>query len=107
MDTSLITTPQELGKILKAEFKKLGIIISTRYIKTVRGLDGSWYEITTFVSGHIIPNDLRREFVCLNYDKPFEELNISQPDDIRFGNIEAKSVALHGRDWKKWLETRS
>lgn len=107
MDTKEITTPQALGKALKAEFKKMGIDILTTYKKTVRGLDGSWYEISTFRSGHIIPNELRREFVCLNYNKPFEELNVSSPENIRFGNVESQRVALHGRDWKKWLETRS
>lgn len=106
MDTTGITTPQQLGKALKAEFAKLGIEIKTRYIKTVRGLDGSWYEISSFRSGHIIPNDLRKEFASLNYGKPFEELGVLNPDNVDYGNTKPQSVALFGRQWKKWLEGR-
>ena len=47
-----ITTPVQLGKSLKTVFKnKYGIEITTRYIKTVRGLDNSYYEISSFQSG--------------------------------------------------------
>ena len=106
MDITTIDTPQKLGKALKNEFAKLGIEIKTRYIKTVRGLEGSWYEISTFRTGHIIPNELRKEFVCLNYGKPFEELNVNNPNDISYGNTNSQTVSLHGRQWKKWLEGR-
>ena len=101
-----IQTPRQLGDALKREFQKIGVEIKTRYIKTVRGLDGSWFEITTFKSGHIIPNELRKEFVSLNYDKPFAELQIANPDNIHYGNTQSQKVALHGKLWKKWLSTR-
>lgn len=106
MDVSNITTPQELGKVLKAEFKKLGIEIRTRYIKTVRGLEGSYYEISTYRTGDIIPNDFRKQFVSLTYGKPFEEMNVSSPDNIHYGNTGSQRAALHGRNWKKWLSER-
>lgn len=106
MDVSNINTPQELGKALKAEFKKMGIDIRTTYKKTVRGLDGSWYEISTFRSGHIIPNDFRKQSVSLIYGKPFEEMGVRNPDDIHFGNTEAHRVSMFGRLWKKWLAER-
>lgn len=105
MEQTEITTPRQLGDALKKEFKKYGIDIVTRYIKTVRGLDNSWYEISTFKSNHIIPNELRKTFVSLNYDKPFQELNIINKEDIHYGNTQSQRVALYGRDWKKWLST--
>ncbi len=104
MDINAIDTPQKLGKALKEEFAKLGIEIRTRNIKSVRGLEGSWYEISTHRTGHIIPNELRKEFVSLNYKKPFEELNVLTPDNINYGNVQAQSVAMFGRDWKNWLQ---
>lgn len=105
MNTSEITTPQQLGKVLKQHFSKIGIEIRTRYIKTVRGLEGSWFEITSFKSGDIIPNELRKQFVCLQYEKDLKDLNILNVNDICYGNVQPNRVALHGRDWKKWLES--
>lgn len=104
MDTSQLTTPQLLGKALKCEFKKRGIDIQTRYIKTVRELDNSWYEISTFKSNQIIPNELRKEILTLSYDKTLEEMKISNVDNISYGNVQSQRIAVYGRDWKKWLE---
>lgn len=106
MNTTDITTPQILGKTLKDVFKeKYGIDIRTRYIKTVRGLDGSYYEIWTHRSGHIIPNELRKLFASMFYGKPFEELGVSNPDNVEYGNFKSQSVAMYGKFWKKWLES--
>ena len=106
MNTADITTPQQLGKVLKDIFKeKFGIEIRTRYIKTVRGLDYSWYEISTFRTGQaIFPNDFRKRCVELNYNKPFSECNVQNPDDISYGNTQKHCVALHGKRWKQWID---
>ena len=107
MDASTITTPQQLGKVLKDIFKKRGIDIRTRYIKTVRGLEGSWYEVTTFHSQHIIPNDIRQRSVELNYEKPLAECNISNVDNVNYGNTNSQKIAMHGRKWKQWIKEQS
>ena len=102
--TDNITTPLQLGKTLKAVFKnRYGIDINTRYIKTVRGLDGSYYEIDTFRNDSVFPNDVRAELLELSYGKPLLELNITHPHDIHYGSVSSKRIALYGKDWKKWL----
>ena len=91
-----IDNPRALGTALKKVFKNdYGIDIDTRYIKTVRGLDGSWYEISTFKSGHIIPNEVRKEMLELSYGKPLSEMGIRNPNDIHYGNVGSKIGRAH------------
>lgn len=105
METSNITTPAQLGNTLKKLFKeKYGVEISSRYVKTVRGLEGSYYEISTFRSGHTIPNEVRKELLEISRGKPIEELGVQNPNDIYYGTIRNQNIAVYGRDWKKWLE---
>lgn len=100
-----INTPQKLGKTLKNIFKdKYGITIKTRYIKTVRGLDGSPYEISTFKTKEPIPNNLRKRFVELTYNKPIEELNVRNESDINYGNTNEFRVSMSGSKWKEWIK---
>lgn len=106
MQTNHIDTPQKLGSTLKKVFAKLGIEISNRYIKTVRGLEGSYYEISTFRSKAVIPNDIRKQLLELAYGKPLEQTGVQTPDDINYGNILSQRIAVFGRDWKKWLESQ-
>lgn len=103
-----IETPRALGTSLKQYFKKTyGIDIDTRYIKTVRGLDGSWYEISTFGSGKEIPNEVRKEMLELSYGKPITELGVSNPDNIGYGNVTSQMVSAYGRHWKEWLKSKN
>ena len=102
-----ITTPQGLGSALKKYFKeKHGIDIKTRYIKTVRGLDRSYYEISTFRSNQIIPNEVRKELVELSYGKPLSELGVHNPEDISYGNMRNQSCTVFGGMWKQWLASK-
>lgn len=103
-----ISTPQELGKALKKVFKeKYNIDIKTRFVKTVRGLDRSYYEISTYSSNQIIPNEIRKEILELNSGKTLSELNIQNQNDISYGNISSKNIAVYGIIWKKWLDIHS
>ena len=100
-----INTPKELGAALKRIFKnKYGVTIKARYIKTVRGLEGSPYQISSFDSGQSIPNDLRKRFVEIAYSKPFDELNVRTPNNVNYGNISEFRVSLKGNQWKKWID---
>ncbi len=98
-----IETPQQLGKALKDYFKSnFNIEIRTRYIKTVRGLINSWYEISTFRTNSIIPNDFRKEIV--NMFLP--DAKISNLDDINYGNIGRQSVSVYGKHWIEFLNKK-
>ncbi len=100
METN-INTPQELGKALKSYFKtKYGIEIRTRYIKTVRGLSGSWYEISSYWSKQIIPNEFRAKALAF-----IPNATASNPNDIHYGNIGSQSVCLYGRQWIEFLKS--
>ncbi len=102
-----IDNPRALGTALKKVFKKdYNIDIDTRYVKTVRGLDGSWYEISTFSSGDIIPNEVRKELLELSYGKTLSELAVSNPDNISYGNTREKSLSVYGKHWKEWLKNK-
>lgn len=100
-----IETPQVLGFELKQFFKKkYGIEIRTRYIKTVRGLDNSWYEISTFrTGGDIIPNEVRKEILEISSGKMLAELKVQDPDDISYGNVRDKMISALGKAWKIFL----
>jgi len=99
-----IETPQQLGSALKAYFKKkYNLDILTRYIKTVRGLDGSWYEISSFRSGQIIPNEVRLEI--LRRFRP-DAVPASGLEDIHYGNISSQRISLYGREWKEFLQAQ-
>ena len=100
-----IDTPKELGATLKRIFKnKYGVTIKARYIKTVRGLEGSPYQISSFESGQSIPNDLRKRFVEIAYSKTFDELNVRTPSNVNYGNISEFRVSLSGKQWIKWID---
>lgn len=102
-----VETPRALGTALKRYFKdKYGIDIETRYVKTVRGLDDSWYEISTFSSGHIIPNEVRKELLELSHGKPISELGVQNPNDIYYGNIRGERLSVYGKHWKEWLKSK-
>lgn len=104
---SEIDNPRALGTALKRVFKnEYKVDIDTRYIKTVRGLDASWYEISTFNSGHVIPNEVRKQIVEMTYGKPLSELNVSNHEDISYGNVRSQSVSALGKHWKEWLKTK-
>lgn len=96
-------TPAKLGTTLKKLFKtKWKLDIGTRYIKTVRGLDGSWYEISTFNSKQEIPNEIRKQALILQRGE--KALNdVRNPNDIVYGNIEKFRIAIYGKDWKKFI----
>lgn len=109
-----ITTPQQLGTALKKWFKEKGITVkSTRYIKTVKGLDGSYYEVCTGkwedgkgLVGDVIPNDIRKKCVLMVYGKKeseFDSMNIKTPDNITYGNITPYRISMAGRLWKKLI----
>jgi hypothetical protein len=100
-----IDTPKELGAVLKRIFKnKYGVTITARYIKTVRGLEGSPYQISSFDSSQSIPNDLRKRFVEIAYSKTFDELNVRTPSNVNYGNISEFRVSLSGKQWIKWID---
>jgi hypothetical protein len=100
-----IETPRELGTALKRIFKdKYGVTISPRYIKTVRGLDGSPYEVSTYRSGDIIPNEIRKKAVELTYGKPIEETGVKDINNISYGNSTSNRVSMTGKAWKQWLK---
>lgn len=109
VDVTAINDPKSLGTALKNVFKSLyNIKIDTRYVKTVRGLEGSWYEISTFKSGDIIPNEVRKELLEITHPgKTLTDLNISNVNDIYYGNIRGERLAVYGRDWKTWLATKN
>jgi hypothetical protein len=101
-------TPKMLGNELKRIFKdKYSLNISTRYIKTTRSLDNSWYEISTWKTGTTIPNHLRKRFVELTYNIPISELNIGNLNAISYGNVSAHTISMYGKDWKKWINEQS
>jgi len=103
-----IDNPRALGTALKQYFKKTyDIDIDTRYIKTVRGLDRSWYEISTFSSKQIIPNEVRKELLVLSYGKTLSELNVGNPDDISYGNVRGQMMSVYGIHWKEWLKSKN
>lgn len=105
MHPSEINDPKTLGNVLKDIFKtKYGIDIRTRYIKTVRGLEGSWYEVSTFRTNQIIPNSIRKNAVELITDKPIAETGVLNTENISYGTINSQRVSIYGRLWKKWLE---
>lgn len=97
-----IETAVQLGKALKDYFKnRFGITIKTRYIKTVRGLEGSWYEISTFRTGFSFTNDFRKEIMS----KFLPEAKVLNEENIHYGNIGSQSISLYGRQWIELLKT--
>lgn len=102
MNYDEIKEPKELGQALKDFFKKkYGIKLSrTRYIKTVRGLMYSWYEISTFRDGIIIPNEFRKKVIEII----MPEAELGNWDNVCYGNIRPQNVCLYGKDWIKLLK---
>lgn len=104
-DKFIKTTPRELGSALKRIFKdRYSLTITTSYKKTVRGLENSWFEISTWRSKQTIPNDLRKRFLELSSEKPISQLKVLDESDITYGNINSKSVSMYGKYWKKWIK---
>lgn len=99
-------TPQQLGTVLKRFFKdKFGINgLLTRYIKTVRGIDRSYYEVSTYRSGEIIPNEIRKKAWALTYGEEELKKHIEKyGEEIGGGNIFKDRVTLIGLQWQKLL----
>lgn len=95
-----ITTPKDLSKALKIYFKtRYGIDVSTRYIKTVRGLMNSWYELTP-ENGSEFPNEFRTEVI----DKFYPEAKILNKENICYGNVQNHRLAIYGNQWIKILQ---
>lgn len=107
-----ITTPQQLGTALKNFFKKKYNVTlkSTNYVKTVRGLEGSYYRISTFKGYNdgkrentgVLPNEIRLQCAELVYGK--EGDTIKNKEDVSLGNIHPDGISLLGKQWKQILK---
>jgi len=95
-----IITPKDLSKSLKAYFKtRYGIEVNTRYIKTVRGLMDSWYELTP-ENGSEFPNEFRAEVIS----KFYPDAAVRNKDDICYGNVQNHRLAIYGKQWVRILQ---
>lgn len=99
-----ITKPQQLGSSLKRYLKeKYGLKVRTRYIKTVRGLLYSWYEISVpYESEQIIPNELRQKVMEVAMPERIE--GVRDWNDISYGTIQSNRISIYGKDWIKFLK---